>query len=98
MLRDDRRMEQWDQKKDEWFKDQDPLAYDLVLKLLNEEPEDRIDVYDALNHAYFDDVREKNDSKENKANESKKRKLDLSSTSESNSEAAPPEKRRKKLN
>ncbi len=63
--------------KDEWFRDVDPKAYDLVLKMLTENHKDRILVDDALAHEYFDEVREEKKS-------DKKRKHESVSTNEPN--------------
>eukprot|EP00029_Vermamoeba_vermiformis_P000630 TRINITY_DN10829_c0_g1_i1.p1 TRINITY_DN10829_c0_g1~~TRINITY_DN10829_c0_g1_i1.p1 ORF type:complete len:334 (-),score=12.36 TRINITY_DN10829_c0_g1_i1:122-1123(-) len=70
MLKEDRQLIKWHKKKAKWFRDIDPNAYDLVLKMLEEDPTKRILADDALAHPYFDDIREK----ENEGG--KKRKLD----------------------
>ncbi len=51
-------MKEWDKMRDEWFHDIDPKAYDLVLKMLADNPKDRILVDDSLAHEYFDEVRD----------------------------------------
>jgi hypothetical protein len=40
-------LDEWSEVKDEWFRDIDPQAYDLVLKMLAEIPTERIAAADA---------------------------------------------------